>query len=111
MPRSEFEDRILFLKYRLDGRGRDRVRLMFNCTEHYRVWLDGEFLYGAQGTQYLFPAPHMPPAGQFHDFDLGAGGHELAVAVKRPPLGRDLAEWVIGLVELPSALWIENAFR
>jgi hypothetical protein len=31
--------------------------------------------------------------------------------VKQPPVDRDLAEWVVGLVELPSALWIENAFR
>jgi hypothetical protein len=84
---------------------------MFNCTEHYRVWVDGEFLYGAQGSQYLFPAPHMAPVGQFHDFTLAEGHHELVVAVKQPPPGRDLAEWVIGLVELPSALWIENAFR
>lgn len=111
MPRAEFEDRILLIKYRLDGRGRERVRLMFNCREHYRVWLDDGFLFGAQGSQYLFPAPHMAPAGQFHDFTLGPGGHELVVAVKRPPLERDIAEWVIGLVELPSALWVENAFR
>jgi ADP-ribosylglycohydrolase len=111
MPRTEFEDRILLITYRLNGRGREHVRLMFNCTEHYRIWLDGEFLHGAQGSQYMFPAPHMAPVGQFCDFMLGDGEHELVVAVLRPPPDRVTAEWVIGLVELPSALWIENAFR
>lgn len=111
MPREDFADRILLLRYRLNGRGRRAVRLMFNCTEHYRVWLDSEFLYGAQGSQFMFPAPHMAPVGQFHDFELTAGVHELVVAVKRPPSHREVAEWVIGLVELPSALWVENAFR
>lgn len=108
-PASEFEDRILMLRYRLTGRGREQVRLMFNSTEHYRIWLDGEFLYGAQGSQYQFPAPHAAPVGQTHDFTLAEGEHELLVAVRKPPLERD-AEWIIGLVELPSALWVENAF-
>ncbi|MFT4221236.1 MAG: ADP-ribosylglycohydrolase family protein [Microbacterium sp.] len=109
--RDDFENRILLLKYRLNARGRSSVRLMFNCTEHYRVWLDDVFLYGAQGSQFMFPAPHMAPVGQFHDFEISDGAHELTVAVKCPPPGREVAEWVIALVELPSALWIENAFR
>jgi ADP-ribosylglycohydrolase len=108
--RDAFEDRILVLRYRVTGRGRQDVRLMFNSTEHYRAWLDGEFLFGAQGSQYQFPAPHAAPVGQFHDFALSDGVHELVVAVRKPPPTRDVAEWVIGLVELPSALWIENAF-
>jgi hypothetical protein len=111
LPRAEFEDRILLLRLTVDARGREAVRLMFNSTEHYRIWLDGKFLYGAQGSQFQFPAPHMAPVGQFHDFDMAPGQHELTIAVKRPPLGRDVAEWVIALVERPSMLWIENAFR
>lgn len=111
MARDEFADRILLVRYRLDGRGRSDVRLMFNSTEHYRVWLDGDFLYGAQGSQFMFPAPHMAPVGQFHDFTLADGPHELTVAVRKPPAERDTAEWVISLVERPSSLWVENAFR
>ncbi|KQO11644.1 hypothetical protein ASF06_03150 [Agreia sp. Leaf244] len=109
-PREEFEDRILVLRYSLTGRGRENVRLMFNSTEHFRVWLDDEFLFGAQGSQYMFPAPHAAPVGQTHDFTLGDGVHDLVIAVRKPPAERASAEWVIGLVELPSALWIENAF-
>lgn len=111
LGRESFEDRILVLRYRLDARGRDQARLMVNCTEHFRVWLDDEYLFGAQGSQYMFPAPHMAPLGQAIDFQPGAGVHELTLAIKQPPVHRDTAEWVIGLVELPSCLWIENAFR
>lgn len=110
MPAADFEDRILLLKYQLVGRGREQVRLMFNSTEHYRVWLDGDFLWGAQGSTYQFPAPHAAPVGQTHDFTLSDGVHELVIAVRKPPAERETAEWVIALVELPSALWIENAF-
>lgn len=111
MPRADFRDRLLLLRYRVTARGREDVRLMFTCTEDYRVWLDDDYLFGAQGTNLMFPAPHMAPVGQFRDFSMGAGVHELTIAVKRPPVSRDLAEWVIALVELPSALWIDNAFR
>lgn len=111
MPRGDFDDRILLIKYRLDARGRDAVRIMLNSTEHYRVWLDGEFLWAAQGSQYMFPAPHMAPVGQFHDLSVGPGPHELLVAIKRPPARRALAEWVLAVVERPSNLWIENALR
>ncbi|MGV8882067.1 MAG: ADP-ribosylglycohydrolase family protein [Rhodoglobus sp.] len=111
MARSAFEDRILLLKIRVNPNGREAVRLMLNSTEHYRVWLDGAFLYGAQGSQFQFPAPHMAPVGQFHDFDMAPGDHELCIAIKRPPAARETAEWVLALVERPSMLWIENAFR
>ena len=109
--RDDFEDRILLIKYRLDGRGREAVRLMINSTTDCRAWLDGEFLHGAQGSPLIMPAPHMAPVGQAVDFTLPPGPHELVLALKRPPTTRPLAEWIIALVELPSALWIENAFR
>jgi ADP-ribosylglycohydrolase len=111
MPRADFADRILLVKYRLDAQDRDAIRIMFNSTEHFRVWLDGEFLWAAQGSQYMFPAPHMAPVGQFHDLSITPGSHELLVAVKRPPAHREIAEWVLAVVERPSYLWIENALR
>ncbi|MGC4153011.1 MAG: ADP-ribosylglycohydrolase family protein [Propionicimonas sp.] len=109
--RDDFADNILLVKYAINPRGRDHVRLMFNCTEHFRIWLDRKFLFGAQGTQYMFPAPHMAPVGQSFDFDISDGDHELLVAIRKPPPVRDQAEWVIALVERPSNLWIPNAFR
>lgn len=111
MPRSDFEDSLLLVRYSVDSRGRDEVRLMFNSTEDYRIWLDGEYLHGAQGSNLMFPAPHMAPVGQFLDFIMKSGPHVLTVAIRKPPERRDIAEWVIALVEMPSALWIENAFR
>ncbi|WP_172582429.1 ADP-ribosylglycohydrolase family protein [Subtercola boreus] len=111
MPSTSFESRLLMLHYRMDARGRDQVRLMLNSTEDYRIWLDGDYLHGAQGSNSMFPAPHMAPVGQFIDFTISAGVHDLLVAIKKPPAGRDVAEWVLALVEMPSTLWIENAFR
>lgn len=111
ISRDDFEDRILMVRLRYDARGRENVRLMFNTTEHFRIWNDGEYLHGSQGTQRMFPAPHMAPVGQFIDFAAEPGVHELVVAVTRPPENRPLGEWVIALVEGDSKLWIENAFR
>lgn len=109
--REEFASPILLLTYPLDGRGSEQVRLVVNCTEHIRVWLDGEYLFGAQGSQYLFPSPHSAPLGQFIDIDLPAGPHELTIAIRRPPRHRDVAEWVVGLAERPSMLWVPFALR
>ncbi len=110
-PRAEFEDRLLMVEYTLNGRGRREVRLMVNSTEDYRVWLDGEFLHGAQGSGLFFPAPHMAPVGQYVDVELAEGDHVLSIAFKRPPAHRETAEWVSAVVERPSMLWIENALR
>lgn len=110
-PREEFEDRLLFVRYRVNARGRRAVRLMVNSTEHYRLWWDGEPLHAAQGSQYMFPAPHMPPVGQFVDLDLSGDDHDLVLAVKVPPAGRDVAEWVTALVERPGFHWIPNSLR
>lgn len=110
-PRDDFADRILFVRYRVNCAGRRSVRLMVNSTEHYRSWWDGEFLHGAQGSQFQFPAPHMPPVGQYVDLDVSGDRHEVVLALKRPPASRPVAEWVIALVERPSHQWIPNAFR
>ncbi len=110
-PREDFADRLMMLTFRVNARGRSAVRLMFNCTEDYRIWLDGEPLYGAQGSSLFFPAPHMAPVGQFIDFDMPQGDRTLSIAVRRPPVHRSHADWVLALVEMPSALWIEHAFR
>ncbi|TDE98697.1 ADP-ribosylglycohydrolase family protein [Occultella glacieicola] len=111
LPREEFEDVILLLHYPLDGRGRDRVRIMVNGTEHFRAWLDGEYLFGAPGTQAMFPAPHSSQIGHAVDLDLPPGEHTLSLALRRPPASRPVAEWVVGVAELPSCLWIPNALR
>lgn len=110
-PRTHFDDRLLMVRYQIDGRGRADVQLMFNCTEDNRVWLDGGFVHAAQATNLFFPAPHMAPVGQTVRLHLDEGIHELCVAIKRPPVHRPVAQWVIALTEIPSNLWIENAFR
>lgn len=110
-PRAQFKDRILVLRYRFDVRDHQDVRLMFNCTEHYRVWLDGEFFHAAQGTQFMMPAPHAGLVGQYRDFSTSSGTHELVIAIKRPPAMREQAEWVIALTDQRTEQWIPNAFR
>lgn len=111
MPRADFVSPIQLLTYPLDGRGSEQIRLVVNCTEHLRVWLDGEYLFGAQGSQYLFPSPHSTPLGQFVDIDLPPGPHELTLAIRRPARHRDAAEWVVAVAERPSMLWVPFALR
>ena len=110
-PRGEFEDRILFVRYQVDCGGQRSLRLMVNSTEHFRVWWDGAPLLAAQGSQFQFPAPHMPPVGQYVDLDVKSDLHELVVALRVPPAQREVAEWIVALVERPGFMWIPNAFR
>lgn len=109
--RSAFEDRILLLKLKLDAGVTEKFRLMVHSSEHFRVWLDDAYLFGGQGTQYAFPAPHMAPVGQFTDLEISKGVHDLIIALKRPPSMRPRAEVVIAATTLPGAQWIPNAFR
>jgi ADP-ribosylglycohydrolase len=111
IQRAEFQDRILYARYALNLAGRRDVRLMLNSTEHHRIWVDGVPTHAAQASQHMFPAPHMPPVGQFIDLELDGDHHEIAVALKCPPPSRPVAEWVIAVTERPSQLWIPNALR
>lgn len=108
--REDFEDIILVIDYQLDLDHDVAGRLMFNCSEHFRVWLDGEYLFGGQLGQ-LFPSQHRPPAGHGVDVKLGAGRHRLRVTVLRPSPTRTHAEWVVSLAEHPDLEWVPAAFR
>lgn len=110
-PREDFADRILFIRHHVDTHGERSLRLLINSTEHVRAWWDGAFLHAAQGTQFMFPAPHMPPVGQYVDLEVDEDVHELVLAVKVPPDSRDAAEWVTAVVERPGFTWIPNALR
>lgn len=108
--RDDFEDLIIVIEYQLDLDHDVHGRLMFNCSEHFRVWLDGEYLFGAQPGQ-LFPSQHRPPAGQGADVRLSRGRHRLRATILRPPVARSHAEWVVSLAEHPGLEWVPNAFR
>jgi len=109
-PREDFIDRILVIDYTLDLDHDVDGRLMFNCSEHLRVWLDAEYLFGSQPS-LLFPSQHRPPAGQGADVKLRAGRHTLRATILRPPRQRSHAEWVVGLAEHPVLEWVPDAFR
>lgn len=109
-PREDFEDIILVIEYTIDLDHDVEGRLMFNCSEHFRVWLDGDYLFGGQPGQ-LFPSQHRPPAGQGVDVRLAKGRHRLRATVLRPSASRSHAEWVVALAEHPVLEWVPNAFR
>jgi len=108
--RDDFHDLILVIDYTIwvdhdvDG------LLMFNCSEHSRVWLDGQYLFGTQPSP-LFPSQHRPPVGENAPVRLAAGQHTLRASILRPPVERQRAEWVLALVERPGLEWVPNAFR
>ena len=108
--RDDFDDLILMIEYNIwldhdvDG------LLMFNCSEHSRVWLDGDYVFGTQPSP-LFPSQHRPPVGENAPVHLPAGQHTLRASILKPPLERSHAEWVLALVERPGLEWVPNAFR
>jgi ADP-ribosylglycohydrolase len=108
--RDDFDDLILVIDYTIHLDHDVDGRLMFNCTEHVRVWLDGEYLFGSQPS-LLFPSQHRPPAGQGADVRLAKGEHTLRATILKPPAGRDHAEWIVALAEHPVLEWVPNAFR
>lgn len=108
-PTSDFADRILVIEYTLNLDHEVVGKLMFDCSEHFRVWLDGRYLFGGQPTS-LFPTQHRPPAGHGADVALPAGRHRLVATVLRPRSATE-AEWVVALAEAPVLDWVPNAFR
>lgn len=107
---SDFEDLVLVIEYTIHLDHDVDGRLMFDCSEHCRVWLDGEYLLGSQPTT-LFPTQHRPPAGHGRDVQLSAGTHRLRASILKPPGARVAAEWVVALAERPVLDWVPNAFR
>lgn len=108
--RDDFEDLILVIDYTIDVDHDLDGRLMFNCTEHLRVWLDGQYLFGSQPS-LLFPTQHRPPAAQGAQVRLAKGQHTLRATILKPPAGREHAEWIVALADEPVLEWVPHAFR
>ena len=108
--RADFKDRILVIEYTLELERPLAARLMFDCSENARVWLDGEYLFGTLPAP-IFPTQHRPAPGRGMDVRLEAGRHRLRAMILRPPAEREWAEWVVGLAEPPGYEWIPGALR
>jgi ADP-ribosylglycohydrolase len=113
MKRDDFLDDVLVLRYELALEHDQLVRVMFNTTEQCWVALDGEFVFaretGALGEPAsMFPALHGPPLNQYVDRQLSAGRHALTALVRRPVVDRD-AEWVLGVSDQKSGMWVNGA--
>ncbi|TDE13545.1 ADP-ribosylglycohydrolase family protein [Jiangella asiatica] len=109
-PRDEFDDLIMVIRYTLHLDRPVDGKLMINCSEHLRVWLDGDYAFGSQPSQVM-PTQHRPPAGQSIDVSLTAGVHTLLATIGKPPPNRAQAEWIVALAEAPGYEWIPHAFR
>jgi hypothetical protein len=107
---DDFEDLILVIEYTMHLDHDIDGRFMFTCSEHTRVWLDGEYLFGSQPSS-LFPTQHRPPAGEGMEVRLAKGEHTVRATILKPPAGREYAEWVISLAEKPWLEWVPAAFR
>lgn len=112
MDRAEFRAPILLISYSVDGgpEGR-RAKIMINSTEGYRAWLGADFAHAAPPADYIFPAPHMAPVGQAFFAWLRPGVNELLLALKRPPAGRDAAEWIVAIVDPETDQWFPHSLR
>lgn len=107
---ADFADDLFALRYHVDLVEELPVRVMVNCSEDFRVWLDGEPLWAAQGSRAMFPAPHMPPVGQFWDGQIGAGEHTLTVMIHRP-VRAQACEWAVAIAQRPSMQHVPGALR
>ncbi|HEX7010675.1 MAG TPA: ADP-ribosylglycohydrolase family protein [Phycisphaeraceae bacterium] len=102
----EFEDEVLLLRYTLTLEEPRDVRIMFNCPQANRVWIDGVYRFGRDHGP-MVPAPHRAPADQFVNLSLGAGVHTLTAAVRRPSNGRGV-QWVVGVVDQKTYQWLPD---
>jgi hypothetical protein len=109
-PRDRFDDLVLVVEYTISLDHEVTGKLMFDCSEHFRLWLDGTYLLGGQPGQ-LFPSQHRPLPGRGANVTLARGTHRVRVTMLKPPTSRDHAEWVIALAEAPVLDWVPNAFR
>lgn len=115
MHRDDFADDLMLLRYTITIPEDGDVHIMLNSTEPTRIWLNGEYIFSAQGSANLFPSPHSVPVGQSWYGHLPAGEHRLTV-VLRKPLERDryrhdIAEWVLAIADAHTHQWIPNALR
>ncbi|MFD0622483.1 hypothetical protein ACFQ2K_06170 [Streptomyces sanglieri] len=99
----------MLLRYPLDARGVQNVRVMVASNLLVRVWLDGNWLFGRDGGA-MFPAPHMPRMNTFADVELSEGPHELTVVLHRPEVGH-VGEWVVAIADSRTKEWIPDALR
>ncbi|MEU2673963.1 ADP-ribosylglycohydrolase family protein [Streptomyces sp. NPDC007164] len=104
-----FENDLMLLRYPLDAREVQNVRVMVASNLLVRVWLDGNWLFGRDGGE-MFPAPHMPRLNTFADVELSEGPHELTVVLHRPEPGH-VGEWVVAIADSRTKEWIPDALR
>ncbi|MCU1439685.1 MAG: hypothetical protein JWP85_682 [Rhodoglobus sp.] len=113
MRHADFLDDVVVLRYDLVLERDQFVRVMFNTPEQCWVALDGAFVFGRETGALgepasMFPALHAPPLNQYVDRELSAGHHTLTALVRRPVMGRD-AEWVLGVGDQKSGMWLNGA--
>jgi ADP-ribosylglycohydrolase len=113
MAREDFADDVAVLRYDIVIERDQDVRVMFNSTEHCWVALDGKFVFGRETgglgePAAMFPALHGPPMNQYLDCTLAAGRHRLTALVRRPVVDR-VAEWVVGVADQRSGMWLNGA--
>ena len=101
-------DSLYMMRFELELKKKQDVRIMFNSVSNNRVWLNGEFAFGRESGR-MAPSFHRAPVNQFADTHLEAGKHELVVGIA-PSNGEKEIEWVIGVGDLKTKQWLQNVF-
>jgi ADP-ribosylglycohydrolase len=110
IPASKIpNDSIYMMRFNLELKRKQDVRIMFNSTSNNRVWLNGKFAFGRENGR-MAPSFHRVPVNQFTDMELEAGIHELLVGVA-PANGEKEIKWVIGVGDKKTKQWLPNAFK
>jgi hypothetical protein len=115
MDRAQFTDDVAVVRYPFTLSTEREVLIMFNTSEQTQVWVDDDYLFaretGGMGEPAaVTPALHCPPIHQYAVRRLPAGKHEIVALVRRPVVDR-IAEWVVGVGDPVSGMWVPGAFQ
>jgi ADP-ribosylglycohydrolase len=107
---NDFDDDVLLLRYKLNLREKQDVRLVFNSRQSNCVWIDGKYCFSRK-TGSMSPSPHRQFGlkNQYKDISLEAGSHEIISAIECPT-GLDTAQWIIIAADQKTLLWLPDAF-
>lgn len=107
-PVAQFKDQVLLLALPFQLAQERVVKVLFNTPQNCRVWVDGRFLFGRECGR-MAPSFHRAPVNQWGEIELAAGAHTLLAAIAKPETG-DAVQWVAGLGDPHSNLWLADAF-
>ncbi len=107
---EDFANEILLMRIPFTLKQAQKLKVCFSATTETRVWLNGAYAFGRDAGGRMMPSPHLAPINTYLYTDLGAGDHELLVAVKRPKPGKAVT-MCLDLADAESLQWLTGVLH